>query len=348
MIDINWNRLRRNYEQFPLQKTTPNKYEDLTYAEMVYLTDNFSFCEIVKIFKVSDHYLQRQLKLYNLKTKVDRRKNPNKLSKTELELKKYGKLGLSHAEKLKITIDRLGREEYNKRHKANVLKTIKSHTKEEEQARIAKIRNTKLLRYGNAGYNNINKIKATCKVKYGVDYAVLRTELKEKVQTDEVKEKQKISRAKSWSCKSKEEKKKIYIKVRKSKKTNGTIASSKSFEDHWYNKLKIVFPYYTILRQYSDIRYPFSCDFYIKELDLFIEMQGKYFHNKRPFKECKEDIAEYNALIVKGKQAASIAKVWRYKDPLKRSTAKNNSLNYIEFWEGETDLIERVQQFKAD
>ena len=82
MIDINWNRLRRNYEQFPLQKTTPNKYEDLTYAEMVYLTDNFSFCEIVKIFKVSDHYLQRQLKLYNLKTKVDRRKNPNKLSKT--------------------------------------------------------------------------------------------------------------------------------------------------------------------------------------------------------------------------------------------------------------------------
>ena len=57
------------------------------------------------------------------------------------------------------------------------------------------------------------------------------------------------------------------------KKHNSCVKSA--LEDTYYNKLCSMYPNNTVIRQYFDKeRYPFKCDFYIKEKDLFIELNG--------------------------------------------------------------------------
>lgn len=49
-----------------------------------------------------------------------------------------------------------------------------------------------------------------------------------------------------------------------------------------FSYIKEKFP--SVKRQYKDnIRYPWRCDFYIPELDYFIEIQGYYTHNTHPY-----------------------------------------------------------------
>lgn len=117
------------------------------------------------------------------------------------------------------------------------------------------------------------------------------------------------------------------------RKRNGTLSSSRNFEDKLVQYLRDIYPEYTILTQYKDERYPFRCDCYIKELDLFIEFQGSYYHNYRPFNGSPEHISEYEEMLTKGEITKGIAKVWRYKDPEKREYVKRNGLNFLEYWE---------------
>lgn len=140
-------------------------------------------------------------------------------------------------------------------------------------------------------------------------------------------------------------KERFVFKMKETKKKNKTSNTSKSFEDKWYDVLIKEFPNLTIERQYYCDRYPFQCDFYIQQLDLFIEMQGEFYHNYKPFTGNSDDIEEYNRLMSEGALKQRVAKTWRYSDPKKRRIAKENSLNYIEFWEYETDLIERIRSF---
>lgn len=57
------------------------------------------------------------------------------------------------------------------------------------------------------------------------------------------------------------------------KRRNNSFNTS-SDEEVYYNYLLQHFEETDILRQYRDERYPFNCDFYIKSLDLFIEIQA--------------------------------------------------------------------------
>lgn len=143
-------------------------------------------------------------------------------------------------------------------------------------------------------------------------------------------------------------------KTQATKLKNNTFGSSHSLEEARIKFLKETYPQYTILRQYNeDSRYPFACDCYIKELDLFIEFQGSYFHNWRPFVESEETIKEYDEMIAKGGQKETIAETWKRRDPLKREVARKNGLNFYEYWErGLTeeedsiyDPIERWKRF---
>lgn len=139
----------------------------------------------------------------------------------------------------------------------------------------------------------------------------------------------------------------IQKKRRATMKKNGTTNTSRNFEDKLIKFMREKYPEYTIIQSYTDNeRYPFECDCYVKELDLFIEFQGSYFHNYRPFNESATHIQEYEDLVAKGNQRKAIAKVWRYNDPLKRQIAKENNLNYLEYWENsmlieEYDPIQR-------
>lgn len=126
-------------------------------------------------------------------------------------------------------------------------------------------------------------------------------------------------------------------KMSDSKRKNNTFSTSKP-EEIMYQKLCDVFGKSDIYRWYNkDVRYPFHVDFYIKSLDLFIELNATWLHGKHWFNpNDKHDIDLLNLYINKvnmGKVFYQTAiDVWTKRDVLKRETAKKNHLNYIVFW----------------
>jgi len=72
-------------------------------------------------------------------------------------------------------------------------------------------------------------------------------------------------------------------------KLNNSFNISKS-EEELYEKLLKENVNKTILRQYKDVvRYPYYCDFYIVEDDLFIELNAHWSHGGHPFNENDEN-----------------------------------------------------------
>lgn len=136
------------------------------------------------------------------------------------------------------------------------------------------------------------------------------------------------------------------------KRKNGTFNSSR-LEEAFFKKLCDVYEEEDILKQYSDSRYPFSCDFYIKPEDLFIEINGFATHGDHPFdKNCKEDLNYKKSLEEKNDGwSKNILNVWAEKDPLKIETAYKNHLNYIVFYGMNIDTpviiqVDKTKKFK--
>ena len=89
-----------------------------------------------------------------------------------------------------------------------------------------------------------------------------------------------------------------------------------------------------ICRQYRDEeRYPFNCDFYIKSLDLFIELNLHWTHGGRPFDEnddeCINKLAIWKEKATTSKFYTTAINVWTIRDVKKIMTAINGGLNYI-------------------
>ena len=126
----------------------------------------------------------------------------------------------------------------------------------------------------------------------------------------------------------------------KTKKKNNSFNHSKC-EMEILNKLKEKFN--DVVYQYRSEKYPFNCDFYIPSLNLYIEYQGFWSHGKEPFDSNKiehlEKIKKWQIksqeLNFKGenkKLYSSAIFIWTISDPLKRKIAKENNLNWIEFF----------------
>lgn len=159
------------------------------------------------------------------------------------------------------------------------------------------------------------KIKQTCLEKYGVDNPAKSKEIQEKIS-----------------------KKLSSEEIRN--KCNETKIKNKSFnksnpEDICFNLLKQNFP--MTLRQYSSDKYPFAADFYIPEIDTYIEYQGFWTHGFHPF-NCNDinDINKLNKWKEKSLKSKFFSKdiyVWTDLDIRKRNIAKLNNINLIEFWD---------------
>ena len=118
-------------------------------------------------------------------------------------------------------------------------------------------------------------------------------------------------------------------------------------EDEAYHLLVEKFSYIDVFRQHSTKEYPFPCDFYIKSLNLYIEFNPGPRHNGRPFNEKnEEDLKELEFLKKKAKEVSDwyegIVRTWSIRDPLKRKTARENNLNWIEFFS-----LKELQQWLA-
>lgn len=114
-------------------------------------------------------------------------------------------------------------------------------------------------------------------------------------------------------------------------KINKSFSKSKE-EDDLFEYIKSKYP--LTKRQYKDkIRYPYHCDFYIPELDYFIELQGYYTHNTHPY----DPNSMLDQVLIErykekyGPKCQSIT-IWTIKDVEKRNCAKEHNLNFKEVW----------------
>lgn len=111
-------------------------------------------------------------------------------------------------------------------------------------------------------------------------------------------------------------------------------------------------------RQYKSELYPFKCDFYLVEYDLYIEIQGHWHHgynNKtKEYVKYGEDIQKTSELMKLWKQKAIYSQsykdaieVWSKRDVIKREIAQKNNLNYVEIFTNNCDdLLEVFKTIK--
>lgn len=90
----------------------------------------------------------------------------------------------------------------------------------------------------------------------------------------------------------------VQIKRLNSMKRNSSIKSS-SQENKIFEILKTKFN--NVIHTYRSEKYPFNCDFYIPELDLYIECQFSQYHHGRKYKGDDNDLEEVKILEQKSK-----------------------------------------------
>lgn len=115
---------------------------------------------------------------------------------------------------------------------------------------------------------------------------------------------------------------------------NGINTKCSKFEQLIYEKLLLKYSHVEF--QYKSDLYPFLCDFYIPELDLYIECQGTWVHGKKPFEpNNKSDLKILKKWNIQAKTSVYYKQAiytWTIRDPLKRTIAKERKLNWIEFF----------------
>lgn len=127
---------------------------------------------------------------------------------------------------------------------------------------------------------------------------------------------------------------KLLIKTTKqylTRKKNNSFNSSQAEED-FYTSLLTENANKTIYRQYKDTRYPFYCDFYILEDDLFIEVNAHWSHGGMPYDEnnpeCQQKLIKWQEQAKKSKFYENAIVTWTKRDVEKRNCAEKNNLKY--------------------
>lgn len=103
-----------------------------------------------------------------------------------------------------------------------------------------------------------------------------------------------------------------------------------------------------IIHPYRDeIRYPFNCDFYIKSLDIFIEINSHWTHGKMPFDEnnqmCLDILNKWQEKAKTSQFYKNAIETWTIRDVNKLKYAKEYNLNYITIYgRGSSEAIENI------
>jgi hypothetical protein len=283
-------------------------------------------CGDVSCIKQNQHRVKTEMnKNMDEQTKRNKRE---KMRKTCLE--KYGVEYSTQARQMKEKSSKTKLERYGNEKYVNIEKRIKTNKEKyggnaplcDENVKN-KMLETNIRRYGVYNVFQNEDVKSqiieTNIRRYGVQYPMMSKDIQNKVDYAKAVEKQFLS-----------------------KQRNGTLHTS-SHEEKIFEYL--IEKYRNVKKQYTDNRYAnpksklkFKCDFYLVDYDLFIEYQGTYHHGGEPFDNNNEShlkkLAEWkerseNHINSDYKEAI---RVWTMKDPLKRSVAKNNKLNYLEIW----------------
>lgn len=120
----------------------------------------------------------------------------------------------------------------------------------------------------------------------------------------------------------------------KSLSGKGISGCSSKVEIDFYKYLINTFGFENVDPQHYDDQYPYSCDFFIPGLNLYIEIQGSWTHGKHPFNpDDKKDNEKLNYWKSKDSEYYNNAiYTWTDLDVRKRVCARDNHLNYLEIF----------------
>lgn len=282
-------------------KKNPLKFKEKIPKEEIYdlyINKNYSRSMLQEYFNVGRTKIRQTLKFYN----IEKPKNLRQQAYKNSCIKKYGE----------------------------------EHPRKDEHKNkqiIEKIKNTNIEKYGTefASQSIVikEKTKQTLLNKYG-------TTAIQKI--PEIKEKSKQTILEKYGVEHVSKNQEIVKKQWEGKKKHGTTNTSKAEK---YIKQKLLEIFKEVKTNYKCEKYPFHCDFYIPEQDLFIEYQGFEGHGKEPFDHTnpqhltilkiwveKAEKKPYN----KSNKYLAYLKTWIKTDVLKRQIAKQNNLNWIEFF----------------
>lgn len=303
--DIDLNRLKRDYSKYPLQTN-----EFLSKGELVYLYIelNLRQSDLWKFLGVGDCKFRKMLKMFE----IVKPKNLHNALIDESNLLRYGSKRPMGNPEFASKIWQVKKERYGehlekvveKTKKNNLLKYGVEFTNSLEEKK-KRIRETNLKKYGYPcsfqAESVKKKIRKTCLERYGVENIFSLPGFFAK-----------------YDC-------------------NRAISKPelRCFE-FLKGKFKEVYSQY-----FDEERYPFHCDIYIKDLDLFIECQFGPHHQFCKFdpKNQLHLLRKCRLLTNKSDRVKSWVKFWTEIDPLKRKIASDNHLNFLEFFK-EKDLYE--------
>ena len=126
------------------------------------------------------------------------------------------------------------------------------------------------------------------------------------------------------------------------------VASSRT-ERLLFERLSFQFGADDVAYQFhDDARYPFICDFYIRSLDMFVELNAFFTHGGHWFDAMSEvDVAEVDRCLnnmCDHPLYASKLYVWCYDDVRKRECACDRHLRYAVFWRNDLRDVDEWMQ----
>ena len=199
-------------------------------------------------------------------------------------------------------------------------------------------------RYGTIHYTNPEKAKQTIKEnnleKYGVGHTFQRQDVKQKsidtcIERYGNQDLTGITNHMQLDC----VKSKIIETKRKNKSFN-TSAIEEEFAEY-LNKNCVNYK-----RQYKSKEYPYACDFYFPDNNLYLEIQAMWTHGGHPFNQnSKEDQSTLQEWQSKNNKFYNCAiETWTKRDVLKRETAKKNNLKYLEVFTTNINVL--INEYK--
>ena len=287
----------------------------------------------------------------------------------ETNIKKYGRKNFGSAEKVKeywishYGVDNPAKTDFvKKKMRETNLRKYGFNCSSKSEIVKEKTKQTCLKRYGVEYAGQIEeakeKSKKTCLEKYGSEYYIGSKDCLEKTiefskqnynvdwftKSEEIKNKAKETMLRRYGVE-------YSMQIPKNKEYMSYLMSSYEMQERRYNTMKrnhtfnsssaeeelflyIKSRFPKVVRQYKDKnRYPYFCDFYIPELDYFIELQGYYTHGKHPFDpNSNEDLQLIEYYKKKYGEDCQPITIWSIKDVEKRDCAKRNHLNFKEVW----------------
>ena len=239
-----------------------------------------------------------------------------KIKKTQEE--KYGGIGIKSTitkEKMfKTKEQRYGDKTYTNREKNN--NTIKERYNVNNISELDYIQEKK---------------KATTKKHFGVEYSFQSAECREKGKQTMLEKYNYENYGQSQTSRNYMKSDEFKQKRRATLHKNGTYGKSQA-EDRCYNALLQKYP--NAIQHYTSEKYPFECDMYVPELDLYIECNFFWTHGEHWFdKTNKSDLEKLEFWKSKNTKFYNIAiHVWTQSDLNKKLCAEENKLNYKVFW----------------